>query len=571
MSINQNVICDVLEKYSCTKGSLLSIGDIVKYLHSLIECQNRLSDCCETASGSEEIKTLRVGSVLYLTNNGNTPVAVTRPDPLPNNIDTWMNGTKQDQIFHNGSRITEMYMNGVLVFFKELVLELPQYTTEIDLREFINSNNPDNIPRVIVYNYLTQPKLSSGDMSGLDVTLINNGEFQGFSSSGDAISITTPLKLINNGWIRGAGGDGGDGINGDNTYRIENRTFDTQIDGDSGCQFVVANTHYGWIGQGEVDVEVTIRRSALEANHNVYFLKNTDMYRGSLFPPASQSGRIVFRLNDLNCPNVSFVDSSSDDDCVALFGSFRVTRGPLKSVQTSAYRKAYHLKIDYQVKVLNSAGTPGTPFNIPNQIGNWQHRSEYDDGGPYNDNVKSTRWDSSHFYNRFWKESGGVNSGAWMSKSGYPLDQEYFNTATAPYWGNQGRCHFNTSGVYMTKRLHDLNIAVGTTPIYNPGRPGLGGKGQGFGVAANSGRQTGIDGYFSGPISGFDLTTGLNLDLPPAGAIPHGDGGVGGTWAVAGTDGSVGGTAGKPAGRAIVGSSNLIAGSVTGNVNGVIV
>ena len=100
---------------------------------------------------------------------------------------------------------------------------------------------------------------------------------------------------------------------------------------------------------------------------------------------------------------------------------------------------------------------------------------------------------------------------------------------------------------------------------------GQGGAGQGFNVAANAGRTDGTNGSYTGPSSGFNPSTGVNLSLPAPGSFVNGDGGIGGVWAVAGIAGTNSGDAGLPAGRAIVGSAFLVSGSVTGNVNGAIV
>lgn len=92
-----------------------------------------------------------------------------------------------------------------------LYLTLAQSAGTINLRNIINANNPLNRTEVIVTNNLTQPRIYSGDLSGLDVTLINNGEIQANQFSGNGLDIISPMTLTNNGWIRGAGGNGGSG------------------------------------------------------------------------------------------------------------------------------------------------------------------------------------------------------------------------------------------------------------------------------------------------------------------------------------------------------------------------
>ena len=67
----------------------------------------------------------------------------------------------------------------------------------------------------IINNYY-QPQMSSGTLTGLKVELLNSakGTIAGSSLSGTAMIITSPMKLTNLGWIRGAGGRGGYGGTG---------------------------------------------------------------------------------------------------------------------------------------------------------------------------------------------------------------------------------------------------------------------------------------------------------------------------------------------------------------------
>ena len=96
----------------------------------------------------------------------------------------------------------------------ELNLTLAQASQVIELDSVINNNNPENLHTVNITNNLTQPTIFSGDLTGLDVTLINNGNIHGIDTQWEALNITSPLTLINNGWIRGAGGWGGRGGQG---------------------------------------------------------------------------------------------------------------------------------------------------------------------------------------------------------------------------------------------------------------------------------------------------------------------------------------------------------------------
>jgi len=115
--------------------------------------------------------------------------------------------------------IAEAYLNGRLVFTKELELTLPAHTSPVNLRSFIDANNPKGYRNIVITNTRVQPSIITGDINDLNVTLINNGEIQGTPSTGYGLKLQSPLKLINNGYIRGKGGDGGKGGKGANdTY-----------------------------------------------------------------------------------------------------------------------------------------------------------------------------------------------------------------------------------------------------------------------------------------------------------------------------------------------------------------
>jgi len=103
-----------------------------------------------------------------------------------------------------------------------LQLTLPKSYTQINLTDYIKAHNPQNKHTVIIYNKIVNCSVATGSLSGLDVTLINTGELQGFQkgrtntnvSKNYGLHLTGPLKLINNGWIKGCGGAGGRGGKG---------------------------------------------------------------------------------------------------------------------------------------------------------------------------------------------------------------------------------------------------------------------------------------------------------------------------------------------------------------------
>ncbi len=96
----------------------------------------------------------------------------------------------------------------------EIFLPEPADNSTINLKDFIDANNPQNAVAVTVTNNFIQPKIITGDLYGMDILFVNNGEIQGNDNSGTALELSSKLRLVNNGWIRGAGGRGGSGGSG---------------------------------------------------------------------------------------------------------------------------------------------------------------------------------------------------------------------------------------------------------------------------------------------------------------------------------------------------------------------
>jgi len=137
---------------------------------------------------------------------------------------TYVNGKPIETAVFNGVDLDKIYFNSKLVFHKSLSLELPQGVTEINLQEFILASSPGTYEAFTITNNLVQPRVVTGDLTGYDVTFINNSEIQGTSINGDAFEATTLVTLINNGWIRGAGGRGGKGGKGGDNTVVESRS-----------------------------------------------------------------------------------------------------------------------------------------------------------------------------------------------------------------------------------------------------------------------------------------------------------------------------------------------------------
>ena len=132
-----------------------------------------------------------------------------------------INGTTMDGLLVDNSKMEKLYINGIMVWE-----DMKKLTTSglTNIREYIDKHAPGKKKVEITITGIN-PGIVSGDLTGLDVTLIVNGEVQGkrtSSDGGDAINLTSPIKLINNGWIRGAGGRGGTGGKGKNDkYEVE--------------------------------------------------------------------------------------------------------------------------------------------------------------------------------------------------------------------------------------------------------------------------------------------------------------------------------------------------------------
>jgi hypothetical protein len=66
-----------------------------------------------------------------------------------------------------------------------------------------------------INNRVVNCAIDTGDLTGLDVTLVNYSEIQGFRDGNkDALTVTSPLKLDNRGIIRSAGKTGANGAKG---------------------------------------------------------------------------------------------------------------------------------------------------------------------------------------------------------------------------------------------------------------------------------------------------------------------------------------------------------------------
>jgi hypothetical protein len=115
-----------------------------------------------------------------------------------------------------GVQASSVTVNGDTAWRNIVDVTVPQQAGLWILRDIIADAVDSGATNIRVTDDLIQPAMESGDLTGLVVELVNNGEIQASQSSGNAMNVTTQFKLTNNGWIKGGGGVGGAGANGAN-------------------------------------------------------------------------------------------------------------------------------------------------------------------------------------------------------------------------------------------------------------------------------------------------------------------------------------------------------------------
>ncbi len=123
------------------------------------------------------------------------------------------------------SNLVRALLNGVVIFERVLELVLPCNPADstINLADFIAAADPIGEYRLI--NIILNPSgvnpaachhptIVTGDLNGLEVTFTNNGSIEQRCNADYALGINSPIKFINNGYLRGRGGDGGKGGTG---------------------------------------------------------------------------------------------------------------------------------------------------------------------------------------------------------------------------------------------------------------------------------------------------------------------------------------------------------------------
>jgi len=131
--------------------------------------------------------------------------------------------------------------------FTGLTLWLPKYYSLINLRTYINANNPSNKKNIVVYNNRDNATTTTGNLSGLNVKFVNNGKLFGiatqsarnaFEAKNNGFTATSALQFVNNGYVYGCGGNGGHGGKGANdSYNKTSSTTQYQFGCGSGSSW----------------------------------------------------------------------------------------------------------------------------------------------------------------------------------------------------------------------------------------------------------------------------------------------------------------------------------------------
>ena len=127
-----------------------------------------------------------------------------------------INDVEITEAYFNGVNLDELHLNGVNVLESMFEINIDALTAGaegINLKFLWDEVGAGNTKVRFIVNGAVA-KITTGDLSALDVQLVNNGEIQGVAPGGNALTITSSIELINSGWIRGAGGHGGAGGKG---------------------------------------------------------------------------------------------------------------------------------------------------------------------------------------------------------------------------------------------------------------------------------------------------------------------------------------------------------------------
>ena len=186
-------------------------------------------------------------------------------------------------------------------------IQIPKSYSQINLRTFIDANNPTSATKIKLINSVENCSMVSGNLSGLSVELVNNSYIEGFIkgrtstnySTNSGLTLTSPLLLTNNGYIYGAGGYGGQGGKGANDTYTTNHSYEYysgSVYGDKNQWNY--NCYYGtvrvFIDYKQVGGDGNCQYTGPYTSPSVYGVNNGKLYRGSY--KASDGDRKIFSV-----------------------------------------------------------------------------------------------------------------------------------------------------------------------------------------------------------------------------------------------------------------------------------
>ena len=399
------------------------------------------------------------------------------------------------------------------VDYTYLILNLPVQYDLLNLETYIDANNPLVKTEVLVKNTITNAPIESGDLTGINVKLVNTGHLQGYNTVGDSdavdirnngLSVTTAFVLDNSsGTISGCGGHGGLGGTGTDTT---NPLVTTYVEYTSGTSTFVVPAHV-------TSIELCMIGGGGSGYGQAWGVENAKLGGG-------YAGTIVTQTVAVT-PNDSITvtagaggprrDAGSNNGSASFFGAISAAGG---------------------TKANNSGGYGGN-----NGLRTTCGGSHRDGTLVYYSPHNAYAYGGQAGFGR-----GGTSSTTLSTASGLR------GSGGAGGWDTPDRSGSGGAGV--------VGITYVTYLVGGDG--GAGGEGAGYNEHAIG--QDGDAGNLSTPTGGNSGGAG-------------GDGGNFGTDGLVGLDGEGGGTAGavgKTAGKAITGSSLLKVGSTTGTTNGII-
>ena len=107
-----------MTRLKCTNNQI-KMRDILLKIKEIQLRIKYFESCCTESSIGEDMRCLRSGNRLYMTNTGVDPVIVPTPTPRPLNVHTYMDGTMLSRIVFNRVAIREVYFNGSIVLYTD--------------------------------------------------------------------------------------------------------------------------------------------------------------------------------------------------------------------------------------------------------------------------------------------------------------------------------------------------------------------------------------------------------------------------------------------------------------------